>query len=204
MDNKNILINRQLPNNQNILPRPINRNNLPMVPEGNIQSNKNYGVFNKYPNRDSYPTFCNTLPPPPRDQNITDPIRQMRKREQCSYIPSNLFDKNSCYLSVNNSQNVIGIFCGGAGGSGNSNIARGNEFGLEYPISSQPIQKYYASSEQFKHDIIKNQSIFYPYFSQMNIHNPMYKSYPFNNTYADNGQPTFVYPYRPVNGLNNN
>ena len=191
----NNLVDRRLPQTQSILPVPISKNQIPIVPSGNSASQKNYGVFNKNPKRDSYPTFCNTLPPPPRDQNISYP----QQRSECAYLPQNLFDKNSCYLSVNNKQNVTGIFCGGAGGSGNSNIIRGNEFGLDYPISSLPIQKYYTSSDQFKHDLIQNESIFYPFYGQQNIKNPIYKSYPYNNTYADNGQPTFVYPYQPLN-----
>lgn len=183
------IINRRLPPTQSILPVPTTQQITPAVPVGVSYTQQNYGIAPK-PSRDDYPTFCNVLPPPPRDQESVYPLKNT---SNCPYLPPQPYGKNSCYLLETNSQNVPGFFCSGAGGSGNSNFVRGNEFGQDYPFESLAGQNYYVNSNGDKpsalsNELLKSNSNFYPYPNQNIIDNSEYKSYPYNFMYSQDGK----------------
>jgi len=73
-------------------------------------------------------TFCNTLPPAPRNQLINYPIT----KKNCPTYKSPKYDPQKCYFTYNKDQNTPGMFCGGPGGSGNANFVRGNQFSNNY------------------------------------------------------------------------
>ena len=115
--------------NQSILPIPISRNPVDAVPYGFNQNMKNYGVYKDY--RNQYPTYCTTLPPPPRDQIQ---YQKYFRQTKCAYLPKTQFNNNQCYFLEPNPTGPVdgrvgGYFCGG---SNNLNYARGNIFAGEY------------------------------------------------------------------------
>ena len=159
---------------------------------------KNYGIAPK-PSRDDYPTYCNVLPPPPRDQHNI-----FRKSSSCPYLPPNPYSKDSCYLLEKNSQNVPGFFCGGNRGSGNLDFVRGGDFSVGYPYEKLSEQNYVVNSNGDKpsellNNTIQSKSDFYPYPNQKIVNNIDYKSYPNHFMYSQNGKQLYTYPYKKLN-----
>ena len=75
-------------------------------------------------------TYCNVLPPAPRNQLAANPIAVNQK--DCYDYKSPKYNPKKCYFTYDKAQNMPGLFCGGPGGSGNSNFVRGNQFGNSY------------------------------------------------------------------------
>jgi len=195
-------------NSQNILPVPIIKN-----PASNVAYPIDYG---KYPYADATglrPTsrkndpsqYCNTLSPPPRNQQLNVPYQGDK---YCPKFKAQPYSKDSCYLMDNKKQGVIGVVCNQAGGSDNANFVRGNQFGVDYQwdlydkvktkefIIEKPVQTPVNLENP---TVVDNETLFYPttnyYYSKSND----YKTYPRPNNFTTNGLPTYVYPYKTLN-----
>lgn len=84
-------------------------------------------------------TYCNTLPSAPRNQLANDPVNI---NKGCNVMKTPTYNPKKCYFTLDKSQNMPALFCGGAGGSDNSNFVRGNQFskslcGLSYKDNSR-------------------------------------------------------------------
>ena len=90
---ENNLLKKDYPVTQSILPVPIKENPVPYTVSGNNPSMKHYGVYKDF--RNQYPTYCNSLPPPPRDQMNYNKYFNERR---CAYLPKNTFNNNECYF----------------------------------------------------------------------------------------------------------
>lgn len=165
--------------NQSILPIPISRNPVDAVPYGFNQNMKNYGVYKDY--RNQYPTYCTTLPPPPRDQIQ---YQKYFRQTKCAYLPKTQFNNNQCYFLEPNPTGPVdgrvgGYFCGG---SNNLNYARGNIFAGEY--QKPPVQDFNISSNQPSNLDYYDVNLNYRNFKndyKLIENNPNYKSYPYND-----------------------
>ena len=143
MENK--LLNRDYPVSQSILSIPIRQQPTPYTVNGYNPSKKYYGVYKDF--RNQYPTYCNTLPAPPRDQMHYNKYFNERR---CAYLPPKEFNNNECYFLEGNPTGPVdgkvgGYFCGG---SPNNNYGRGNVFGLDYPYNTPPAQDFNLPSQQ--------------------------------------------------------
>lgn len=110
-------------NSQKIMPIPIKKNPSPNVEKPNYYGKSPYPMAYQVSSRkNDMLQYDNVLNPSPRNQlsNLSD--NMMTKIEP--------FSKDSCYLTDNKKQGVIGLMCNQAGNSNNSNFVRGNEFGL--------------------------------------------------------------------------
>lgn len=197
-------------NYQDILPVPLSDQVTPSVEK---PYNNNDNLFPspilEVPNRkNDNNQYCNTLSPPPHNQNINVPYEGTTNCPDPKYQPFN--NDDSCYLYKSNAQNVVGIVCNQPGGSNNANFSRGNQFGidkpynlnnelenkkLEYTVESPiqlPIQKQNPV-------MITEPNDFYPYPSQSLMKNKNFLTYPKTATYTENGIPTYVYPYKVMN-----
>lgn len=169
-----------LPSVQSILPIPIGKGSHNEVPSGVNANMRNYGVYKNY--RNQYPTYCTTLPPPPRDQIQ---YHKYFNQTRCAYLPPSPYQNNKCYFLESNptgpaNGRVGGYFCGG---SPNLNYARGNEFGLDYPYKTPPVQDFNVSTNQPTnldyYDVNLNLRNFKNDYDVIE-NNVNYKSYPFN------------------------
>lgn len=125
-----------------ILPVPYPDKVAPSAPHGVNYGKSHYAMpLQPYPNiKYDKVQYCNQLPPAPRSQQLNVPYQG----PECPYYDTTPFTKDKCYLTTNNGQGVVGLVCNDAGGSDNSNFARGNQFGLEYkqiPPQSKQFKK---------------------------------------------------------------
>lgn len=142
---ENNLLKTDYPIVQSILNVPLVENPVPYTVSGNNPSMKNYGVYKDF--RNQYPTYCNSLPPPPRDQIQ---YNKYLNQKRCAYLQPKAFTNNECYFLEGNPTGPVngkvgGYFCGGAP---NNNSVRGNEFGLNYPFNNTPVQDFNVSTQQ--------------------------------------------------------
>jgi hypothetical protein len=176
------LLRVKYPLNQSILKIPQNEKVVPYVVNGNNPQLKNYGDYKDY--RNKYPTYCNTLQPPPRDQTN---FNKLMNEKRCAYLPERAFKNDECYFLESNptgSSNgkVGGYFCGG---TSNNNFNRGNEFGLDYPFDKPPVQDFNIPQQQPTeleyYDMNLNLRQFKNDYKLIET-NPDYKSYPYNQS----------------------
>lgn len=180
MENKLLKINYK--ENNKILPIPIVENPVTPVVNNYNPNMKNYGIYKDY--RNQYPTYCTTLPPPPRDQIQ---YNKYFNEKRCAYLPPNAFNENQCYFLENNPTGPVngkvgGYFCGG---SSNNNYSRGNTFGLNYLNNTGPVQDFNKPSQQPSnldyYDMTLNLRNFKNDYKIIET-NPNYKSYPYNQS----------------------
>jgi len=174
------MLRKKYPITQSILRLPMTQNPVPYVVNGNNPSMKNYGVYKDF--RNQYPTYCTTLPPPPRDQMQ---YNKYFNEKRCAYLPPNAFDNNKCYFLEGNPTGPVdgkvgGYFCGG---SPNNNYGRGNVFGLDYPYNTPPVQDFDLTRQQPPdleyYDMNLNLREFKNDYKLIE-NNSNYKSYPYN------------------------
>ncbi len=131
----------------NILPVPILGSVAPSAPEGVNYGKAPYAVpLNPYPNiKYDKVQYCNELPPAPRSQQLNVPYQG----PECPFTNTLPYTKDACYLTTSNGQGVVGLVCNEAGGSDNSNYARGNQFGVNYK-QLPPQSKQFKKKEIYK------------------------------------------------------
>lgn len=168
--------------NQSISPITNSEKSILYMVEGNNINVKNYGLYKNY--RNQYPTYCNTLPPPPRDQiNYSKYFNQ----KKCAYLSPNPYNNDECYFLEPNPTGPVdgkvgGYFCGG---NSNNNYARGNIFGLNYPYNTPPVQEFnetkFQPNDLEYYDMNLNLRNFKNDYKLIET-NPNYKSYPYNQS----------------------
>lgn len=123
-------MNTHFPETEKILGVPTKEPTKSVVPSPVDHEKINLGIApgNQWYKSD---TFCNTLPPAPRNQLINYPT----SKNNCPTYKNPEYDPKKCYFTYNKDQNIPGIFCGGAGGTGNSNYVRGNKFSNDYCVN---------------------------------------------------------------------
>ena len=179
---ENNLLKKDYPVTQSILPVPIKENPVPYTVSGTNANMKNYGIHKNY--RNEYPTYCTTLPAPPRDQNN---YNKYINKQRCAYLSPTPFDNDKCYFLEKNPTGPVGgkisgYFCGG---SPNLNYTRGNEFDLDYPMDIKPVQDFNLAPQQPKklqyYDMNLNRRNFENDYYLIES-NSSYKSYPYNQS----------------------
>lgn len=197
-------------NYQEILPVPYSAKVTPSVekPYDNNENLFQSPVLSIANRKNDNNQYCNTISPPPHNQNINVPYEGNTNCPDPKYQPLN--NDDACYLYKSNAQDVVGIVCNQAGGSNNANFARGNQFGIDKPYNlnnelqnkkleytvENPIQ---LPIQRQNPVMITEPNDFYPYPSQLLMKNKNFLTYPKTNTYTENGTPTYVYPYKVMN-----
>jgi len=146
--------------------------------------------------------FNNILEPSPRPQNQSVPYLGV---ENPSSFETEPYSKDSCYLMDSKAQGVVGIVCNQAGGSDNSNFARGNQFGVNYENNKRfkPVQTKMQQDPPIKTPwVVYDEQTFYPYPSFSLKKNKDYLTYPREQNFTENGLPIYHYPY-PANPYDN-
>ena len=193
-------------NAQKILPVPIQKNPAPSVPDPTYYGSSPHPMPLKPTSRKNDESqYCNTLSPPPRNQQMNVPYQG---NKNCPEFKSQPYSKDSCYLMDNKRQGVIGVVCNQSGGSDNANFKRGNQFGLDYEWNlfdnikkkeytvEQPVQMPINLENP---SIVDNQTLFHPTTNYYLSKSKDYKTYPRPNNFTENGLPTYVYPYKTMN-----
>jgi len=209
----NILFTTQN-NSSEILPVPYHNRVTPSVEKPSNNNDNLYALpILEVPNRkNDNNQYCNTLSPPPRNQNINVPYEGSTNCPDPKYQPFN--NDDACYLYKSNAQNVVGIVCNQPGGSNNANFVRGNQFGIDKPynlnneLENKKLE--YTVENPVQIPIQKQNPVmvtepngFYPYPSQLLVKNKDFLTYPRSATYTENGTPTYVYPYKVMNPSQN-
>lgn len=197
-------------NAQTILPVPY-----PKPPTPSVASPFNYGSA-PYPMPLKPGTrvkddlqYCNFLEPSPRNQMLNVPYEGQK---DCPKFKTQPYGKDSCFLMDNKAQGVVGIVCNQPGGSDNANFARGNQFGVDYPIDyneidqrkkleytvEQPVQ---TPLEMENPMLIYDKNTFYPEPSFFLRGNKDFLTYPLQQNYTEWGLPTYTYPYKTMNPI---
>ncbi len=197
---------------KNMLPVPFPGNPAPSAPEG-----VNYGSSTKPMPLKPYPNskydkvqYCNEIPPAPRSQGMNIPYQG----PDCPYTNPLPYTKDACYLTTNNGQGVVGLVCNDAGGSDNSNFARGNQFGVAY--KQLPPQSEQFKKDPTEYDVIKpvqmkmelenplviyDKNTFYPQPDFELQKDPNYQTYMHPNQFTPHGLPTYTYPEKVANPM---
>ena len=191
MDN---LISTILPQSKTISSMAMNEPTTPNVPSGNFLNRKNNHGIAPNPYHDVSLEYCTTLPPSPKDHIDNDPACVDGKK-----YPFQPFKSDSCYMLYSPQQNMWGPVCG-SGGS-NADWVRGNRFGVSYQPSNLAAKRYAIDTPKFlkKNPVVVNNSPFYPYPDYRLRKSDDYKTYPYENSYTNDGLPTYVYPYTTLN-----
>lgn len=198
--NYNKKLNIEIANNsQKILPVPIKRNPTPNVEKPDYYGKSPYPMSYQVSSRkNDYLQYDNILDTSPRDQ-----LNLMKKN---TIEP---FCKDSCYMVDNKRQGVIGLMCDQ---DSNGNNVRGNTFGLDYDWNlineikkkeytvEQPVQQSMLVKNPL---IVNDQSQFYPNQHYYHTRSKDYNTYPKNNNYNEKGKPTYVYPHKILNNIEN-
>lgn len=205
MDN---LINITMDSNeQNILPVPFPKNPTPSVESpNNWGSSPNPMPLKPSSRKNDELQYCNFLEPSPRDQRLNVPYEG---HKDCPTFSPKPYTKDSCYLMDSKAQGVVGIVCNEAGGSDNADFYRGNQFGVDFPFSINPNKKLEYTVEQpvqiplemQNPMMVYDNNTFYPYPSFELRKNKNFITYPLQNNFTENGQPTYVYPYKTLNPI---
>lgn len=131
-------MNTNFPHTERVMPVPSVEPTAPLVPSPVDHEKIKVSIApdNQWAEEG---TYCNTLPSAPRNQLAQDPVNI---NKGCNVMKTPTYNPKKCYVSLENSQNIPALFCGGAGGSGNSNFVRGNQFsnslcGLSYKDKSR-------------------------------------------------------------------
>ncbi len=131
-----------------ILPVPFPDKVAPSAPEGINYGKAPYAMpLQPYPNsKYDKVQYCNQLPPAPRSQQLNVPYQG----PECPFYNETPYTKDKCYLTTSNGQGVVGLVCNDAGGSDNSNFARGNQFGLAYKQLPPQSKQFKKKQEIYK------------------------------------------------------
>ena len=192
-------------NAKNILPVPYLKSPTPSVANPTNYGSSPYPTPLKQSSRkDDESQYCNFIAPAPRDQRLNVPYEG---NKNCPSYKSQPYGKDSCYLMDSKSQGVVGIVCNQPSGSDNANFIRGNQFGVEYPYNikkdleytiEQPVQ---IPMEMQNPMIIYDKNTFYPEPSFSIRKNKDFLTYPLQQNYTEDGLPTYIYPYKTMNGI---
>ena len=196
-------------NAQKILPIPYSSSPVPVIDKPMNYGDSPYPMAVKdIPNRkNDNLQYCNFLEPSPRDQRLNLPYEGQKN---CPTFKSQPYSKDSCYLLDSKSQGVVGIVCNQAGGSDNANFARGNQFGVDYPLNQKlntKILEYTVENPvQLKMEkenplVIYDKNTFYPEPSFGLRKNKDFITYPLQQNYTETGLPTYTYPYKTMNNV---
>ena len=196
-------VNNDFPKNENILPVPTKQPTASLVPSDYDKNYRNSAIAPSGSQWYKPDTFCNILPPPPRSQMQNYPV----DTTNCTTYPESPYKRNKCYMVKSRGQGINGIICGGAGGTGNANFVRGNQFADNYDMQNQlneynytverPVQVPLENVLLKKNPEIINNNSFYPYPNYRYKNNIKYMTYP-NFTDYCHGQPVYRYPYNTI------
>lgn len=194
-------------NAKNILPVPYQNSPVPSVANPMNYGSSPYPMALKPSSRkDDDLQYCNFLEPSPRDQRLNVPYEG---NKNCPKFVNQPYSKDSCYLMNSSAQGVVGVVCNQAGGSDNADFYRGNQFGVDYPFNinkqleytvEQPVQ---IPLEMRNPTIIYDKNTFYPEPSFPLRKNKDFITYPLQNNYTEDGMPTYTYPYKTMNFVEN-
>ena len=196
-------------NAQNVLPVPYAN-----APTPNVAYPMNYGsapyamAVQAVPNhKNDESQYCNFLEPSPRNQNLNVPYEG---ETNCPVFEKQPYSKDSCYLLDSKAQGVVGIACNQAGGSDNANFVRGNDFGVDYDpdeIYNRKKKEYTVEQPvqipmEMQNPLMKyDRNTFYPYPSFALRGKSDFITYPLEQNFTENGIPTYTYPYKTMNPL---
>lgn len=217
-----ISMNTNFPKTEPIMSIPAVQPTAPLVPSDVDHKKINLSIA---PGNQWYEknTFCNVLPPAPRDQLINYPL----SKKNCKKYKNPKYKNDTYYFTFNKDQNVEGIF---SGGDNNDNFVRGNQFSNEcgkdyvnnsnkiisigdnilniknddihideYSINAQkPVQKKMEEVLFKDNETIVSDSPFYPYPNFNYTKNKKYIEYPHSKNYTDSGMPIYTYPYNTL------
>lgn len=196
-------------NAENILPVPF-----PKQPVPSVANPMNYGD-SPYPmplkpnptRKNDELQYCNFLEPSPRNQALNVPYEG---NKNCPDFKTQPYGKDSCYLMDSKAQGVVGIVCNEPGGSDNANFHRGNQFGVDYPFNQRMNEKkleYTVENpvqipmELQNPSIVYDRNTFYPEPSFFLRKNKDFLTYPLQQNYTEFGLPTYTYPYKTLNPI---
>lgn len=195
---------------QSILPVPIQDNPAPASPEGiPYGKTKRPMPLKPYPNsKYDKVQYCNQIPPAPRSQDLNVPYQG----PECPFTNPLPYTKDACYLTSNEGQGVVGLVCNSAGGSDNSNFARGNQFGVNYEWNQSnqfkktksvykenpPVQ---TNMDEMKPMVIYDKNTFYPQPDWNLQKDPNYQTYMEPSRFTPQGLPTYTFPYEVLNPM---
>ena len=175
-------------NAKNILPVPYTRPPVPSVSNPINYGDSPYPMPIKMTTRvNDELQYCNFLEPSPRDQRLNVPYQGDK---DCPTFTAKPYNKDSCFLMDSKAQGVVGIVCNQAGGSDNANFVRGNQFGLDYPLSQDLNKKKLEYT-------VEN-----PVQLPMELQNPMmlydkHEFYPEYNFFLRKNKNYATYPLQP-------
>ncbi len=200
---------------QQIMPTPIPEfgiSNVP-IPNGDLL----HATYKPYDHNRKNDTlqYCNFIPPAPRDPLVNVPYLGAN----CPYDTDAKNKREGCFLAKNKASNTVGFVCKDAGGTKNSNFVRGNQFGVDYDMDVDGLSKSKKAEYtienpvqlpvQMRNPIVKyDKSTFYPTYLQS--YNSL-GTYPHASNYDTRetggniakGLPTYVYPYKVINPIEN-
>ena len=207
--NDNKKLNIQLANNhQNILPVPFRKNPTPIVEKPNYYGKSPYPMaYQVSSKKNDESQYSNVLEPAPRNQLLNVPRDKYPLKNK-----TQPFHRDSCYLIDNKRQGVLGLVCNSSGGSQNSDFVRGNQFGLdfEWNLFNEMKKKEYTVEQPVQRPmfldnplIINTQTSFYPTHNYYLSKKKNYNSNPRPNNLNEKGIPTYRYPYKTLNNIEN-